>query len=321
MLCDLHADTFWRLATLPAKLNQEPSEMHTSLPRLKAGGVNLQVMACFVEEKYVPFKACSRAYELLDLAQAELDENKKDVRLARTPWEAEEVIRDKRIAAVLAVEGGHALEGDVTKLRTFYRLGMRILTFTWNNSNDLGFSCLDPEGERHGLLPPGVEAVEKMNDLGIMIDLSHSGPVTFNEVVERSAVPVFCSHSNARALCDHPRNLTDQQLAVLADKGGVVGVCFASKFLSSEEGRASAETVVDHIAHIRKVAGAEVIAFGSDFDGTDVPPDLASAADWPKLLALLEKRGFTPEEIEKFSSRNFLRFWRSVCRDTPPADA
>ena len=318
-LCDLHADTFWKIDRTQKKLGEDSPDLQTSIPRLKAGGVGLQVMACFVEEKYVPFKACSKALELLDMAHSEFDENQNDIEIVRAPWDAERISASGKLAALLAIEGGHALEGDLTKLRTFFRLGVRILTLTWNNSNDLAFSCKDPDGERHGLLPPGVDAVEKMNELGMMIDLSHSGPVTFQEVLERSTYPVFASHSCARALCDNNRNLTDQQLQALADKGGVVGVSFANNFLSLPESEVTSETVVDHIAHIRKVAGIEVIAFGSDFDGVDdLPQGLQSAADWPNLLSALKRRGFTEEEIVKFSAGNFLRFWKSVCRDAPP---
>lgn len=322
MLCDLHADTFWKMDRAQKKLGEDSPELLTCIPRLRKGGVSVQVMACFVEEKYVPFKACSRAFELLDLGLGELDENKKDIEIVRTPWDAERIHDSGRIAALLAIEGGHALEGDLTKLRTFFRLGVRILTLTWNNSNDLGFSCKDPDGERHGLLPTGVEAVEKLNELGMMIDLSHAGPVTVREVLERSVYPVFASHSCARALCDHPRNLTDQQLATLADKGGVVGVSFETAFLSTNESKATIDTVVDHIEHIRKVAGEDIIAFGSDFDGADtLPQGLASAEDWPNLLSALKRRGFTDEEIDKYSFRNFMRFWRTVCRETPPEAA
>lgn len=319
MLCDLHADTFWKLALTGKRLGEDSPELLTSISKLRKGGVSVQVMASFVEEKYVPFKACSRAFELLDLGLGELDENRNEIEIARTPWDAERIHDSGKIAAVLAIEGGHALEGDLTKLRTFYRLGVRILTLTWNNSNDLGFSCKDPDGERYGLLPTGVEAVEKMNELGMMIDLSHAGSVTMKEVLERSAYPVFASHSCAKVLCDHPRNLSDSQLAALAVKGGVVGVSFVADFLSTEKSNAAIETVVDHIAHIRRVGGINLIALGSDFDGADdLPQGLENAGDWPNLFSALKRRGFVDEELEKISSGNFMRFWKNVCRDTPP---
>lgn len=237
------------------------------------------------------------------------------------------------IGFLLVLEGGRPLEGSIAMLRQFFRLGIRCLLLTWNGRNELA----DGVGEGSsagGLSSFGREVVREMRQLGMLLDLSHLAERGFYEAVETYGGPVLATHSNARTLHDHPRNLTDEQVRAVARTGGVVGVAFLPTFLGP--GRPTIETIVDHIEHVAGLVGAEHVAIGPDFSyapvaeehrrqrkyegisvNLTVPYPIPDAASLPHLEAALRARGFTETDLRNILGDNLLRVAKSVLPDDP----
>ena len=230
----------------------------------------------------------------------------EDFRIALT---REDLLQNKfegKKSVVLGIENGYALGKDLTNIRKFWDMGVRYLTLCHNGDNDLCDSARKSQNEHGGLSDYGRAVVEEMNRMGMLIDLSHAAESTFYEVLERSARPVACTHSSARALCNHPRNLTDDQLRALAQQGGVAQATFYPGFLRDTEG-ATVEDAVRHILHMITIAGIDHVGIGSDFDGDGGVPGLASAADMIHLTRRLQAEGLTDDDLRKLWGANFLR--------------
>lgn len=281
---------------------------HLDLARLRAGRVDLAFFACFVEPAS-QIVATHRTLALIDTFWQMVEENptlvfpvmgKQDLKL----------LGHGRTGCLLSMEGGEGLGGDVGLLRCFFRLGVRAITLTWNNRNLLG-DGVGEQGTRSRLTNFGVAVIEQMNELGMVVDLAHLSERCFYHVLECSTAPVLVSHSNARALCDHPRNLSDEQICAVGERGGLVAVTFVSPFLV--KGRAAqVHDVVDHIEHIAALIGVDGVAIGSDFDGTDeLAAELYDVAQMPRLRRELGKR-FSALEVEKIMGGNVLRLLQQV---------
>lgn len=292
---------------------EESSSGHIDFPRLVKGGVTCQVMALYIEPQYKPAISARRALELLDAAYRLFEENPGFV-LATRSKDIVEAKRNRKVSALLSIEGGEAVEGSLSVLRSFYRLGVRAMGLTWNQRNDIA----DGVGEKSGssLTEFGISLVKEMERLGMLVDVSHLSEASFwalDKVAER---PYIASHSNARALCSHPRNLDDRQIEALAAKGGVIGVVFAPGFVSDDPDRVSLQTLVDHIDHIVKVAGIDHVGLGSDFDGFAVregaPVVMKDVSELPLLTQELVRRGYSEEDIEKILGKNWLRVYEEV---------
>jgi membrane dipeptidase len=232
-VADLHCDTI-----LPIRrgydLSLRHSSYHIDLPRLNEGGVNLQVFACFTSP-YGDDKSLrpgtTRAIKCL---HSEIDRNRELITICRRVNEIESAYKAGKIAAVLAIEGGLVLEGKPSNLRYFHDLGIRLITIVHNQSTEWCTSWLDKEPAFHGLNDLGREMIAEMNRLGIVVDLSHSSEATFEEVMKITTAPVVASHSCCQSLCEHGRNLSDEQIRQLADNGGMVGVTFVSFFMTNQ---------------------------------------------------------------------------------------
>ncbi|MDI7277690.1 MAG: dipeptidase, partial [Anaerolineae bacterium] len=227
-----------------------------------------------------------------------------DVRRAKT---------EGRLAGIIGLEGAEALRGDLGILRVLYRLGLRNLGITWSVRNE----AADGVGEARtggGLTEFGVRLVKEANRLGIMVDVAHLAPAGVRDVLALCDGPVVASHANARAVCDHARNLTDEQLEALAAKGGVVGVTFVPSFVAAERERQSVETLLDHVDHIVRVAGVDHVGLGSDFDGYDTAQlaGMPDATALPAITAGLQARGYSEEAISKVLGANWLRVFEQV---------
>lgn len=221
----------------------------------------------------------------------------------------EDLLRNKfegKKSVVLGIENGYALGKDLDNIKRFWDMGVRYLTLCHNGDNDLCDSARKSNNEHGGLSELGRVAVEELNRVGMLIDLSHAAESTFYEVLERSKRPVACTHSSARSLCNHPRNLTDDQLRALAKQGGVAQATFYPGFLRETEG-ATVKDAVRHILHMIEVAGIDHVGIGSDFDGDGGVPGLASAADMIHLTRRLQAEGLTDEDLRKLWGANFLR--------------
>jgi membrane dipeptidase len=285
---------------------------HIDLPRLQEGGVTAQIFACFVRQPYLPADAANEALRLVDAFYLALDENPHALLLATTAADVERAKAEGKVAGVLSLEGAEALEGDLAVLRTFHRLGVRALGLTWNWRNQ----AADGLGEVRtggGLTEFGAALVKEANRLGVILDISHLAPAGVRDLLALSEAPVVASHANARALCDHPRNLTDEQLEGIAATGGLVAVTYVPNFLAEDGHSARLEHVLDHIDHIVGTVGVDHVGLGSDFDGFGgVLPGLEDVSKMPALTAGLVARGYADQEVRKILGENYLRVFRQV---------
>jgi membrane dipeptidase len=236
IVVDMHSDTVLRIMREQFDFGQRSSRGHMDLPRLKEGGVDVQVFACYVAPRFLPDQATSQALEMMRAFKREIAKYPKDIELAQNADDVDRIVASGRIAAILAVEGGHAIQDNIETLRTFYQLGVRYMTLTWMNTNNWADAA---GGERRwaGLNDLGVRIVSEMNRLGMMVDLSHVSDETFWDVLSITTDPVILSHSCCRALCNHYRNVSDDMLRALARNGGVIGINFFPGYLSQDFSR------------------------------------------------------------------------------------
>jgi len=350
---DAHVDTLQLALELGADL-AEGSPGQLDLPRARRGGLGAVVFACWVDPRYcAPERggAGARAHALLDALHGLVERHPERVSLVRDRRDLAEARDAGRLAALAGIEGGHPLEGSLESLERFFERGLRVLTLVWNNHLPWIRSCEPDAGPE---VPPGLSElgrsiVQRMDELGILVDLSHTCPESFFQALEVATRPVIASHSGCGALHAHRRNLSDDQLRALAEAGGVVGLPFLPSFLCPEAQRAAAdlratdayralragsaaalevertrfmarelpplaiERLVDHLEHAVRVAGIEHVGLGSDFDGITVTVEgLEDAAGYGRLAEALGARGFTPREVELVMGGNLLRVFDEV---------
>ncbi|MEW6723640.1 MAG: dipeptidase [Bacillota bacterium] len=307
---DTHCDTLLSLASGRRQLKERCDQGHIDLPRLKEGGVDVQFFACYIEPQYKPERAVKRVLQMIDVFYREMEANHSDIELARTVGDIERISSLGKVAAVLSIEGGEAIGDDLGILRVLHRLGVRALGLVWNERNSLA-DGLAERRTRGGLTNLGVQVVQEMNRLGMIVDVSHLTDEGFWDVIEVSRQPIIASHSNARAVCDHPRNLTDDQIVALAKNGGVMGMNFAPAFVRPEA--PTIEDLLDHIDHICRLVGPDHVGLGSDFDGiSGTPRGLEDVTQLPSLTAGLVRRGYRAADIRKILGDNHLRVMREV---------
>jgi membrane dipeptidase len=312
---DLHTDALYEHICGRKDITQRSDKGHLDFPRMKEGGVNGQVFAVWVSPSELkPGEYCDFALRGADTFDDVCARSADTVAPVRTPDEFRRTVAAGRIAAILGVEGGHALEGRLENLDRFYQRGVRVLTVTWSNSNELGDSSSDESKPHRGLSVLGRQAVRRMNELGMIIDVSHSADKTVFDILGKSLSPVIASHSGIRARRDFNRNLTDEQIRAIAAHGGLVGVVFLPYFLREPAEPASIEDVLDCIDHICQLVGPDHAALGSDFDGFgDAPPKgLEDVTKMGAIGAGLRRRGFAEDDIAKITGLNFLYVWDAV---------
>lgn len=307
---DLHCDTIaWmhhcRRAGEIMHL-RDTYRMHVNLEKLRSSGYYLQNFALFVNLAQTddPWGA---VLTLAELYISEVEKNRDWVTPCHTLADLEKARAEEKIAAVLTVEEGGVCRGDLDNLRTLHRLGVRMLTLTWNHENELGY----PNGRTGGLKPFGYECLAEMERLNMVPDVSHLNEQGFWDVCRAAKKPFAASHSSARSLCSHRRNLTDEQIKALADRGGVIGVNFYADFLGESPATRTAD-IVRHIRHIRDVGGLDVAALGSDFDGITCPLEMVDASGMGQLVREMERAGFPQREIDAICWENVWRFYQDT---------
>lgn len=317
---DLHCDTASKILESTTGEGLKENSFDIDLCGMKQGGTMAQFFACFIymemfqgADRYE--QAFSYAKKMIRKMKEETEKNSGEIAFA---YCAEDILRnhaEKKISAILTLEEGGIINGDMAKLEELYDDGIRLVTLTWNFENCIGFpNSRDADVMAKGLKPFGFETVERMNELGMIVDVSHLSDGGFWDVIKTSKAPVVASHSNARALCDHPRNLTDEMLKALGEKGGVAGLNFYPAFVTAEE-RAMKEDLVRHISHIVNAAGIEAAAIGTDFDGFDDGTlEINGVEKMALLYDELHKAGFTESQIEKICFKNALRVIEDVMR-------
>jgi len=274
--------------------------------------VNVQVFALFIEPQYKPAGSLRRVLQLADFLFAEIEKTAAEALVVTSVSELEKVVAEGKLAVVMSIEGGEALEGDLGVLRMLYRLGVRALGLTWNQRNQIadGVGELKAGG---GITSFGEKVVIEMNRLGMLVDLAHITPKGFYDVLDISAKPVIVSHGNCRSICDHPRNLDDEQIKALAKREGVLGLTFCPSFVDQNAEAQTLERLVDHAVHAASLVGAEHLGIGSDFDGiTKGVKGLEDVSKYGSLTEALLERGFSAQEVEGVLGRNFLRVFRQV---------
>jgi membrane dipeptidase len=305
---------------------------HTDIARLRAGMVGIQFWSVYVPSRAVAEGAARVQLEQIDIAKQIFARYPDVLQETLTADDAVRAFHAGRIASVMGMEGGHVLENSLGALRAYYELGARYLTLTHSDNTDWADSATDQP--RHGGLTPfGKEVVREMNRLGMLVDLSHVAPATMHAALDVSEAPVIFSHSSARAVTDHPRNVPDDVLRRMRANGGVVMITFVPAFLNQQVAdfflrggpaqqpgvaipRATLEDAIRHIEHVRDVAGIDHVGIGGDYDGiSQVPVGLEDVSTYPALFAALSRRGWSEADLRKLAGENALRVWREAERE------
>ena len=285
---------------------------HTDIPRLQLGGVDVQFFSIWVSPTtYTNYY--QQALVMRDLLYSELTANTSTIAQSTTMQQALDLNNQNKIAAVIGVEGGHHIEESLDKLDTLYNSGMRYLTITWNNSVSWAISAKDTRSTTQGLNNFGRQVIRRLDSLGVIIDVSHTGIKTIQDILSVTTHPIIASHSGARSVHDHYRNLYDSQIQDIANTGGVIGIVFYPYFLNGSSNSSIAD-VIAHIDHIVNLVGTDYISIGSDFDGIEVTPlELEDTSKFPALTLALLEHGYTELEVAKFLGGNFRRVLEQVC--------
>lgn len=312
-ICDCHCDTLTELYNKNASLYE--NEQHFDIKRQIALGGGLQFCAIYVPTEVFRYQGGLRyTMCLLDKYNQEikkLHENGIDVLQVRTAEDAGNVLKHKA-ATLLAIEEGGAIDGSLEALRCLYELGVRAMTLTWSNRNDIA-DGINEEATGSGLTLFGKQVVAEMNRLGMLVDVSHISTAGFWSVIETSTKPIIATHSNAKSLCSHPRNLNDEQIKALAQNGGLAGITFAGQFLEEDWRNACIESVYKHIDYMLNLIGNDDhIGFGSDFDGISHPPyNIQGVQDYKPLIEYLSKY-YSDETINKITHQNVINLLQKV---------
>ncbi len=367
LVIDTHADTPQRFLDENYDIGStDPKDHgHIGLDKAKTGNLGAEFFSIWVEPQTNQGHFARHTLDLIDSVYEQAARHPDRMMMAFSADDIERAHKQKKLAALMGIEGGHSIENDIQVLRDFYRLGVRYMTLSWSNTNEWADSSGDinnPKIEHHnGLSDFGKQVVVEMNHLGMLVDISHVADKTFYDTIAVTKAPVIASHSSARALTNHPRNMTDDMLRAVAKNGGVVQVNFYNAFIDEDyrkaaeaqtkdrdaaiktyddEMKAAGKTVtyldndrierewaakiprppfkslIDHIDHIAKVAGADHVGLGSDFDGVSgaTPQGIDSAVDLPKITQALLDRGYSADDIRKILGGNLLRVFREAER-------
>ena len=320
-IIDTHCDTMGeRIARSEGKITLLNNDGHINLEKMKQGGALAEFFAIFIptHDSGAGKGVTLPPYEYFQMVYAAyLKELAANSDILAPAMNYEDIMKNKaagKMSSVLTVEDGVPIEGKMERLLEFYDKGVRLISLTWNYENSLAFpNSKDPAIMAKGLKPFGLECVAKMNELGMLVDVSHLSDGGFWDVVEHSKKPFMASHSCCRALCNHTRNLTDDMLKALGEKGGVCGINFASQFLNEGSGYTDIASVVRHMLHIRDKAGIDALGFGSDFDGISSELEFKDYTGMPQIINELGKH-LTDDEIEKVCNGNMLRLIKETMK-------
>jgi len=320
ILVDLHNDILERIFLEDPNyhIGNFNSKFETDIPRLKIGGMDLQFFAAWVSPTAYTGKYFQTTLDLIERLNYETFLNVNEITLTTNYESSLNEINQNKIAAVIGVEGGHSIEGSIEKLTQLYNIGMRYLTITWNNSTEWAVSASDSRTSTVGLSEFGKDVIRKMDSLGIIIDVSHTGIKTISDILEITKNPIMATHSGVRAIKNSSRNLYDSQIKDIANSGGVIGIVFYPPFIgdADSDGDSDIADVIAHIDYIVNLVGIDYVAIGSDFDGTngDLVDGLSDVTKYPDLTIALLEHGYSHAEVRKILGENFLRVFKQVCK-------
>lgn len=300
---DAHCDTVQKITDFGGGIRK--NSFHWDIERINDQNIDyVQVFAAFINketDKETPFERCNK---LIDCYFREINLNKDFICHCQSAKDIEKAIKQRKIAALLSIEGGEALAGKIENLYHFFERGVRCLTLTWNYSNEICDGIDEVNGE--GLSEFGMQVVLSANDLGMLLDVSHISEKGFWDVLEQTKKPIVATHSNAKTICPHRRNLSDEQILALINNGGCIGINLYSEFVS--EGKCEIKDVLKHIEHILTLGGENNVGIGCDFDGMEsLPKGINGVQDIHKLFDEMKKIGYADLLINKIASQNFLK--------------
>ena len=298
IICDTHCDVLWMRGFEPE------CTPCVTMDNMQKGGISLQTCALFSGTR----EAAKNPYQT-GMRQLEIYRHLRDHEgwyQVHSPLEAEE----GKVRTMLSIEGGEVLEGSILRLEEFAEYGVRMIALTWNRENEIGSPACDDTDA--GIKEEGWKLLRKMAELHIAADTSHLNEAGFYDLIDHHSQPPMASHSCAKALCGHYRNLTDDQIRKLASRGGWIGVNFCPAFLS-EDGKATVSTLCDHIDHMCQLGAAGNVGLGSDFDGiSHTPVGVSSPAEVPNIFEELRARGYSEEAVAGIAGLNFLRYYERL---------
>jgi membrane dipeptidase len=312
---DLHNDVMEIAVNGGYDLGVRHTYNQSDLPRFREGGMDAQMFALWTDwTDSVDHPYYAYTLEMADSFRSQVQRNASQFAQARNYDELMTVHAAGKFAGVLAVEGGHSIENNLDKLKAFYALGARYMTITWNNSTAWATAAADARTATVGLSDFGKQVVRTMDSLGMILDVAHTGIKTISDILTTVKGPIIDSHAGVRALNNHYRNLTDQQIDSIAGRGGVIGVVFYPTFLSAKH-VATIDTVIKHIDYIKNRVGIDYVAIGSDWDGIETTPvGLEDVSKLPNLTAALLRHGYSIPDVMKILGGNYLRVFKQVCK-------
>ncbi|MCI5529131.1 MAG: dipeptidase [Blautia sp.] len=316
-MIDLHCDTISKLAMPMHKGNLVHNPYSVDLERLEKAGSLLQCFSTFFDAGVYPKffrdeKAFKKADHMIDVFEKNLELCEGRLVWVQSWKDLESCMEEKKVGALLTLEDGAAVGSSMEKLHHFYERGIRLITLTWNHENAIGYPNSDnPEIMSSGLKPFGLEMIEEMNRLGMIIDVSHLSDGGFWDVARHSSKPFIASHSNSRSITVHSRNLTDVMIKTIAEKGGVIGLNFCPGFLGTDK-KSSISHMLHHVKHIYEVGGEDVLALGTDLDGTGGKMQINSCDEMWRLKEALQKHRMPSRVIDKMWQNNALRVMKEI---------
>ncbi len=302
---DAHCDTGSQCLVKGVDIKR--NSLHLDFDRMEMFDAYIQVFAAFVDKKQISCSPLEHCVSVLNYLRQHIDENKEFISMITTKEELSHVIESGKAGAILSIEGGEALCGSLENLYLYHEMGVRLITLTWNYANEIAEGVCEDHGG--GLTEFGKKTVAAMEDLGIVIDVSHLSEKGFWDVVEYTRFPFVASHSNAKAICNHARNLTDKQIACMIKRRGCIGINFYPEFLS-DTGLSKISDIMRHMEHILNLGGEDCLGLGSDFDGVScLPEGVFGVESMRDIWLMLQERKISPSQMEKICFGNFYRIF------------
>lgn len=316
IIADTHCDT------ISVILDEETELTNTKYSVNMEEALNhapyIQCFAAYVDPKYIDQNkgAYKRAIKIIDKFNIEAEKSEGKIQKIITSQDIDKVIENNLIGAVLTIENGSAICGDLENIQEFHKRGVQVMSVTWNLDNELACGALTKKDE--GLTKLGKQYIKRLEKNNILVDISHTSEKSFYNIAMEATKPIIATHSNAKKICDHPRNLTDDQIKVIAKMNGLIGICFYGKFLTPKE-ESNIDDIINHIDHIARLVGTDYISLGSDFEGftkQKLPKNLTGIRDINNLFKRMKTRGFTDEEINKIAGKNVVRILKQSINNT-----
>lgn len=318
-IIDMHCDTITKCFTDNKDLRN--NDCHIDFLKLQKGGCLLQNFAIFTNLKYKDYHF---TLDNIDFFKKQIKANEDLISQVYTYKDIDNNIKNNKMSAMLTLEDGDVINNDLKMLDYYYEQGVRMIALTWNYPTHIGYPNIDLSSgvknikaidTKNGLTPFGIEYIKKMEELGIIIDVSHLSDKGFYDVLENTTKPFVASHSNARALSEIGRNLSDDMLMKMKERRCVVGINFCAYFLDEHNDKmAYIKDIVKHINYIRDFIGIDYIGFGSDFDGIGNELEFKDSSNMKQILEALKDEGYSDEDIDKISYKNVLRLYKEVLK-------